>query len=675
MKITHASGEAYDLSPGTQLEIERTNPFFNDYGEQSLPITLPPTDKNRRLSSFPDDISGVSKMSQRADAMVQHGVFSIPARQAILSGNRKTGIETSFYLNVGAFYEKIKETRLSTIFEKKVLTFPSVSAAISFCRSLFVAHDDRFACFPVGIESGSLNSLGPIGADGYPRLYNDVKQTETVDEKIISLDPGYYITPFIRAKYLLKEIFAHFGYTLGESSLFQLTPFKDMVFVNDTIDTIVKGEIRFSQIVPDCNVTTILNVFRYRFCCEFVPDEISKTINIVLFDEVTREPSYINLSGYVVGKYTVNHPASFRQVKLSSEHVSAPDSNESVSKKGKAANNQYDNNFETLTELLKKYPQVDLNKIDGELTRTGFKGADKIVQHLGYITMSYVSDDKLELESKESPDASPIMRYYKGSGGARPTPAGLTIYIGKGRALNSTIVLGKASDTEEGAIEDKASEDELPPILCFVARNVNNLSDFGTIYNYDADGRRLWDYTLSYHGVDGLFERFWRRYDNLLRNSLLEIEVDLMLDDTLKVTLSEYKKIIIDNQELLPNNIKYALGANAPQASVFYTTKLYEPISEAVSESKRLEDCISDYRWIVNFSRSVTGKIAWEHKSEPSVIFFPPPTESEYRAGGRYHEAKYEVTFYTVTPDKPSTRGLSEPEDGILTVWLEPGLK
>ncbi|MCC8153604.1 MAG: hypothetical protein LIP01_04945 [Tannerellaceae bacterium] len=132
MKIIHSSGEPYDISPDTTLEMERTNPFFNEYGEQSLPITLPPTARNRKLLSWPDDITGITKLTQRADATIQTGLFSFQARQAILSRNKKEGISTSFYLNTGAFYEKIQDVKLSTIFEKK-----SSSSTPSLQQSLF----------------------------------------------------------------------------------------------------------------------------------------------------------------------------------------------------------------------------------------------------------------------------------------------------------------------------------------------------------------------------------------------------------------------------------------------------------------------------------------------------------------------------------------------------------
>ena len=48
MKIVNTkAGQAYHLTPGTQLEIERPNLFFNEWGEQSLPTDLPDTDLNQ----------------------------------------------------------------------------------------------------------------------------------------------------------------------------------------------------------------------------------------------------------------------------------------------------------------------------------------------------------------------------------------------------------------------------------------------------------------------------------------------------------------------------------------------------------------------------------------------------------------------------------------------------
>ena len=55
MKIINTeSGKAYQLFPDTELSIERTNPFFNDYGEQTLPVSLPDSEYNRSILNQPD---------------------------------------------------------------------------------------------------------------------------------------------------------------------------------------------------------------------------------------------------------------------------------------------------------------------------------------------------------------------------------------------------------------------------------------------------------------------------------------------------------------------------------------------------------------------------------------------------------------------------------------------
>ena len=672
MDIIHESGKAYDLGD-IQLTLSRMNPFFNDYGEQSLPVTLPPTDRNRELLIYPDNMAEIGKASQRINAMIQHGVFSIPCRQAILSANRKTGIETSFYLNTGAFYEKIKDVPLSTVFEDKVLKFASVSEAISFCRNLFITHDDRFALFPAILESGSLNATGDPGPDGYPRLYNDVERTEVVDEKTIRLAPGFYISPFIRGLHLLEEIFAYLGYTLEDSFFSRTTPFKDMVFLNNTIDTIVRGEIRYSQIVPDCMIKTILDVYRYKFCCEFIPDETRKTIRIVLFDENLNETPSCDLTDCVAGKYTVNHPSSFKQLKLTCDRLTPPEEKQESERPmpttGRATGNENEE-FSTLVDLLKKYPDVEYNQISGEFVRRGYKGITPVTQRISLVTMDYYAGGTLETESKESPDVLPAMVYTPvfGSGGAGAIPH-LGIYIGTGRSLNSSIIMDSVNDSTSEVVGEAEDNEELKPMPAFVF-HAGKL-DYGTILNHDADGNKLWNYTLAYHGPDGLFERFWRNYDSLLRNSLLEIKASMLLSDIQKVSLSEYRKVTIEGQELLPSAIQYSPGSREPLESTFLTTRLYEPVSTAMAEAERFASHVSKYKWKVNYSRSNASdsvKRRWVFKEEPVTIYYAPPSAYQYVQGGKYHQATYPVQFYS----RGSASGPTDPEDGTLTVWLEP---
>lgn len=665
MKITHSSGKAYDVNPGTSIEIERANPFFNDYGEQSLPVTLPPTERNFDILQHPQHLNSAVKQLQH-DATVQHGVFSIKARQAVLNSNRKTGIETSFYLNTGAFYAKIKDVELSTVFETKEVVFPSVADAITFVRNLMVTYDARFACFPVYTTGNKiLNDLGAKQADGYYSLYNAESRTEVVDEATIKLDPGFYITPFIRAVHLLKEVFAYFGYTLADSFLTTTSPFKDMVFLNNNIDTVVTGKIKYSQLVPNCSVNDLLEVYRVKFCCEFVSDEVNKVISIVVFNDIASSVASTDITPMLVGAPTINHPEAFRQLKLSATRVETD--TELANARPNRSGNKYeysDAEFDSLAALFKKFPDVELNLVNGALTRVGFKGSAKITQNVGYIFGSYIDSGTFEVVEKTAPDVSPLMYHFVGGSGPRQLPSSMAPFIGKVRALNSSLAL----DGQEETISEE--ETDLKPMLCFESRSATRGGSLGTILNYDENKAKLWNYTLANNGIGGLYETFWRKYDDMLRNSMLEVSAELLLSDSDKVSLSEYDKVIASGEELLPNVIRYSPNQLVPMECTFLTTRLRTPVVSAITEAERFANALPAYKWEVNSSRTPSGYTYFAYVEEPATIFYAPPTAAEYAAGGQYHTRTYAVKL----SNRTTSTGLEDPVDGTMTIWLTPAL-
>ena len=93
MKIIHESGESYDLNPETKLEFTRANPFFSETGELTIPITLPASPHNLRLLQNPNRPENKNKISANIQATLQSGVFSLNARQAILSAQTNGNIQ------------------------------------------------------------------------------------------------------------------------------------------------------------------------------------------------------------------------------------------------------------------------------------------------------------------------------------------------------------------------------------------------------------------------------------------------------------------------------------------------------------------------------------------------------------------------------------------------------
>lgn len=138
MKIVNTkAGQAYHLAPGTQLEIERPNLFFNEWGEQSLPTDLPDTDLNRQLTNYPDMLANRNKPSANIDCSIQDGDYFMPCRQAILGAKRREKISTAFYMNEGSFLSRISDVTLTDIFgDETIPGITTVQQGIDFCWSL-----------------------------------------------------------------------------------------------------------------------------------------------------------------------------------------------------------------------------------------------------------------------------------------------------------------------------------------------------------------------------------------------------------------------------------------------------------------------------------------------------------------------------------------------------------
>lgn len=157
MKIVNLEkNEQYQLSEGAKLEVNRNNPFFNDYAEQTVPMDIPASDHNCRLLGFPDLFGGRAKMIS-SDVSIQDGEFHTQCRQAVLSATRKGTIQTSFYLNDGSFYSRVQNVKLKDVFTKPedTISFNSMTDAINYCRNLRNNQHEKLTIFPVLVTNDS----------------------------------------------------------------------------------------------------------------------------------------------------------------------------------------------------------------------------------------------------------------------------------------------------------------------------------------------------------------------------------------------------------------------------------------------------------------------------------------------------------------------------------------
>lgn len=655
--IQTTSGEIFDLTLDSKLSISDNNPFFLDDGTYSLSLQLPFTPNNARILGFPHLLENRSKINTSIDVIVRSGMYSKSARMSILNVKRDAEISVTLYLSESVFFSKIKNIGLLEIFKNKALQFSNIDAAISFVRSLITGYDTRFACFQVITDNHILNeATAGLESDGYFGFVRAVETTDIIDDKIITVPKGFYITPFIKVKHLLIEVLSYFGYSLGPSFLDNV-PFCDMCLLNNNIDTIVNNSINYVDIVPDISVSEFLDILR-KFNLEYVVDEQKKIVSLVLFDDILNANSQMDITSSLIGYPSIDYSQEYKQLKLTSNHVSLPERFNIKSNLPPTPEFIIDSPVEKnlpIASLKKLYPTSYLDAF-GRILRDGVTGENLSSFVLGYLSNDYFADDQLLVEEKKFEDYIPDVFL---------APLGSYSYVyrfpypivGKERSLRSRIVYSDGSDSPE------SDSSPLVPMLCFCYKT--NFV-FGTIHNTDITGQKMWNYTLNYYGEDGIFERFWRRRDTLLRNALLRVECDLLLDESQKLNISPLHQVSIQNQNYFVEELKYVFGEKTIETCSLLSLKLQEPISRAKTTAEYFPPRI--YKWNIRFEKSFNYEFKFK---TDNVTFYPPdPTAAQYAAGGRYYEKTYDVEY----GNEDINGNWYKVADGTITVWLEPAL-
>lgn len=687
MKITNLEkGEAYNLKPDTQIQVERTNPFFNEYGEQTTPLELPASERNRRILGFPDSFGRRVKMTA-TDVAIQDGEYFAQCRQVVLYAQYKGSISTSFYINDGSFYSRIQKVKLKDIFKGEFIPgVNTVEEGINFCRNLRNNSNEHYGIFPIlftddsGRKNGAnfkcMNAFGKDKVLKYTRpyewmpelpsvigfhpdlsgegcdFYNAVQRIEYVNEIPITLAPGYYMSPFIRANYLLKRVFSYFGYELQDNFFTQTEPFNKMVVINKVMDVLVNGKIKVADLVPDITCADFISVFRKKFCCEFTSDEGKRTADIIFLRDTLNDSPKVDLTHCVTQEPTLSYKSEndYKRVTLAASDK---------------VDSEISDSYDDLDSLVKANPNAYFDPVDGAIYKTGWSGDFQVTVKVAEASQNYNTGETLEAKEIKVPELIPEFRTlsYKATVEEEDFnyDMGKFLYVGEYQSLNSKMVVATEpkEHTSEKAEKQKA-------ILAFTY-----LSDGrpeGTISAYDVNAPshpRIFDYALHYNGPQGIFEKFYREYDLLLRNSLHDMKVKLLLSQSQKQNLPSYEKVVIRGVPFLFNKLKFTLGGkNEPVESELYTVSLMQPAISAPTINEQLKAMDVKYKWV---GKETQTSVSWDEYSAANdernktfVTIYPPLPSADYvgkqygkqrsyteritKKGGWFRHGRYEYT-------------------------------
>lgn len=685
MKITNLDkGKTYQLGEGAKLEVERTNPFFNDYGETTTPLDIPASDYNRMILGYPDTF-GLREKMVAANVSIEDGEYFAQCRQIVLSAQHKGNISSSFYINDGSFYSKIQNVKLKSIFKDEMIPGCStIDECISFCRSIIGGKNENYDIFPVlltddsgkdaGYDYKILNGWGNqqklpdakywrfkntggyeyvAAPDAYDfvtcagksnRFQGEFNRTEYVNEIPVSLTRGYYISPFIRANYVLKRVFKYFGYDLQENFFTRTEPFTKMVLVNNVIDVMVNGHIRIEDLLPDVSVSDFLSVFRKKFLCEFISDEGTHQASIIFLKDAVGSAPVADLTRQMTEEPTLSYKTAsdYKRVVLRAKHQADSDAEDS---------------YDDLKDMLAKNTGAYFDKVDGCFYKDGYSGNYHVKSKIGEGSQSYdTGEEDTDTQDIEIPEMIPETRTLKYRQSADDDTIsremGRFLYIGSYTTLNSSMKVATEDNSE-------SSEEAVttPVMLAFPYVSTDGMpcgtvTAYDIYYEYDnrfgppshaseeSLYRKIFDYALVYNGDDGIFEKFYRQYDLLLRNSLQELKVKLLLTQSQKQNLPSHAKVVIRGVSFFFNKLKFTLGGKSePTESELRTIALTTPIHEASRMIDVMPALSCGYKWVGHEETVEVSESAYNNsgddKDRTFKIIYPPLPSAEY-VGQKY---------------------------------------
>jgi hypothetical protein len=691
------NGQPLALPLDFEIELEEVNPFFSEVGSQSLPITLPYTPRNLELLGHPERIAHTFKLDTEHDAVLRHGVFQKNGKLVIFSADSNSGIDATFYINDGEFYTKIKDVHLEYInfandpdYNPDPFTGTAAQKAEQWLQRFETVQRNQlqapYAIFPVCTKAEEKTDDNNNKYYAYEYLNEPNLNVSAVDslyplvghqERVVNdvrCPVGYGVTPFLKFNYLLKMLFQHFGYTL-QSSLFDTDhDLKELVILNNNADTICTGKLDYKQLLPDCSVTTFLDTIRNKFCCEFIPNGQTKTVTIQFFQYSALTPD-MDVSPFVVGKPLVAHE-SFKQLRLSAGtgiQFAEPSAGtmEDIIKEYSYSSALNESDFRNIVNP--SFNEIFLRLSTGQYYKQTSGSGEKNIQPIGSSLFNYDKKTKgLEYDERTADDEQVPVILVDNNKGRLLLPV-----IGERKHLNTGI---KNKTTDEAAAENP---NKTAIMFCFYAFTASNsmFLRIGTPRCYDAFGSKRAKLSLEYAGAEGLFVRFWKRYDALLHHAFRKITCPLQMPQIDFLKFNIFTPKLLNNAPVLPVSMKYTISSTGIKISEieFRTLRLQLPY-DLETEQEVPQFNASKYYW--EAKNNITELLNYPYILYHEIITYPPspmeydaPTEQQFLDGETIQLGTFSMHVYSEQYDSHYNEMIVVEFDMGYSAWLEPRKK
>lgn len=299
-------GETLDMSGGFSINVEDSNPIFNERGSQSLPATVPATSRNLRLTGFPTcPDAALSPMNGNGRCVVADGIYIRSGKINVTEASSSEGISFNIGFDNSIAYQEWAGKALADLKDLPVLA-PDIDRQEDLMEILtgIYTHGDPqiepLALFPLAVgcesveESVSDNEKRTLD---YWELLNmptdhglepPNKVFRVIDGVATEVSvPNYYgVTPFIRVWKMLELVFGDLGYRIESNPFREDVELARLVVLNNSADVCCRGSVKYSELMPDVTVSEFMNALYVRFGLVYNINAEERVVSLAFIKDV-----------------------------------------------------------------------------------------------------------------------------------------------------------------------------------------------------------------------------------------------------------------------------------------------------------------------------------------------------------------------------------------------------
>ena len=494
----------------------------------------------------------------------------------------KDGIAVSLAIENSDLYSQHKEKSLKEIFASKIRDDwnRNIEDLVNYLLQIYFSRKiDDFTIFPVAVSPYEENEEKIYQYNNERAGNSLIWQARIVKEGDLnmSVTDGYGLSPFLYLYKMIDLLFQQLGFTVSYNCLAQ-DPYQDIVVLNNCSDTIVKGIIKYSDLVPSCTLSEFLDFLRNKFGIHCRIDSNTKTAQILMLQDILSSSPDLDITDKVVDDLDVIIEDTSRVILSSDTSIDGTTpAAETLDKLIEQYGYYIEITEEQYVNLLNNIPIgisdcLIMRQETGqfyELRRV--LGSDTIIPtFVGTNYFTYDRNNSSNQESLSSPDVMPAIIYDR-------TPF---LYIGDRLHYNTSYNNSQESSEQSIMIAWKT----------LVTAGSMHLT-FGTTQKYFA-GRQIKDFSLTTYDM---YDYFWSYYNNLLLNGKITLKGTVLYGnlDILSIDITKPKSY--RSQNLLPLKTTFEISEKLKNHDSEFI--LIKDFLNSEKDVKILPETKQKYKW------------------------------------------------------------------------------